>query len=308
MRMRIPEAIWAMNHAKSGSDLTIGLAFGTLAAKECKSLQRALAMKKQRQSGIHRARKSCRRLRSLLVFIGPKPTKQAIVLDNTLRELLRGLSALRDAHIAKRTARLLASAHETTLTPVLLAALQKHSTTLLRDALKADPDWRRKRYKAERLAIQFQRLPWQEIHPSWVKEVIALSAKRVKKTRKRATDQRAPDAFHRWRRRARKLRYQLELASHARKLAGMKKAPSKRYAERAEKLALVTDRLGWRQDFQVFLQTLDQLADTCVDAAASSAALKRKSSELSLRANVSGRKTRTGHAYIARESAYPPGT
>lgn len=293
-----------MNDARNESDLALGLALRAAAAKECRSLQRSLALKKQRHENIHRARKSCRRLRSLLVFVAPQqPTKQVVALDNALRQLLRGFSGLRDAHIAKRTARLLASAHETRLTPALLNALQKHSTTLLRNALKADPDWRRKRGKVERLTTKLQSLPWQDITPSGVRDVIGHSAKRVKKARKKAMDERTPDAFHRWRRRARKLRYELELASKARRAAGMKNARSKRYAARAKKLVLVTDRLGWRQDFQVFLQTLDALADTCVDAAALSHALKRKSSDLSSQTALSTPKEKAIRAYVAQDSS-----
>lgn len=294
-----------MNNAKQDSGLTMGLAFGALATKECKSLERALAMKNQRHNGIHCARKSCRRLRSLLAFLAPQPTKQVTALDNALRQLLREFSVLRDAHIAKRTARLLASAHEARLTPALLGALQKHSIELLRDALKADPDWRRKRNKVERLTTRLQRLPWQDISPSRVKDVIDHSARRVKNARKKAMDERTPDSFHRWRRRARKLRYELELASKARRAAGMKNERSKRYAERAKKLVLVTDRLGWRQDFQVFLQMLDVLADTSVDAAALSHALKRKSSDLSSQTALSTPKGEAIRAYVAQDSSHP---
>jgi CHAD domain-containing protein len=302
--MPTPEAIWVMNNAKQDSGLTIGLALAALAARECKSLQRALAAKKERHNGIHRARKSCRRLRSLLTFLAPQPAKQVATLDRSLRQLLREFSVLRDAHIAKRTARLLASEHEAKLTPALLGALQNHSTQLLRDALKADPDWRRKRNKVERLTTRLQALPWHDISTSQVKDVIGHSARRVKKARERAVQQRTPDAFHRWRRRARKLRYELELASKARRSAGMKNARSKRYAERAKKLLLVTDRLGWRQDFQVFLQTLDMLADTCVDAAALSHALKRKSSDLSSQAALSVPKGKTMRAYVAQDASH----
>lgn len=294
-----------MNDARNESDLTIGLALRAAAAKECKSLQRSLALKKQRHDNIHRARKSCRRLRSLLAFLAPQPTKQVTALDNALRQLLREFSVLRDAHIAKRTARLLASAHEARLTPALLGALQKHSIELLRDALKADPDWRRKRNKVERLTTRLQRLPWQDISPSRVKDVIDHSARRVKNARKKAMDERTPESFHRWRRRARKLRYELELASKARRAAGMKNERSKRYAERAKKLVLVTDRLGWRQDFQVFLQMLDVLADTSVDAAALSHALKRKSSDLSSQTALSTPKGEAIRAYVAQDSSHP---
>lgn len=294
-----------MNNAKQDSGLTMGLAFGALATKECKSLERALAMKNQHHNGIHCARKSCRRLRSLLAFLAPQPTKQVTALDNALRQLLREFSVLRDAHIAKRTARLLASAHEARLTPALLGALQKHSIELLRDALKVDPDWRRKRNKVERLTTRLQRLPWQDISPSRVKDVIDHSARRVKNARKKAMDERTPESFHRWRRRARKLRYELELASKARRAAGMKNERSKRYAERAKKLVLVTDRLGWRQDFQVFLQMLDVLADTSVDAAALSHALKRKTSDLSSQTALSTPKGKAIRAYVAQDSSHP---
>ncbi|RUL66781.1 CHAD domain-containing protein [Dyella dinghuensis] len=293
-----------MTVARNESDLTIGLALRAAAVKECRSLQRSLALKKQRHENIHRARKSCRRLRSLLAFVAPPPTRQVAALDNALRQLLRGFSGLRDAHIAKRTAKSLASAHEARLTPALLDALRNHSTKLLRDALKADPDWRRKRSKVERLTTKLQSLPWQDVTPSQIKEVIGHSAKRVRKARKKAMDERTPDAFHRWRRRARKLRYELELASKARRAASMKNARSKRYAERAKKLLLVTDRLGWRQDFQVFLQTLDALADTCADAAALSHALKRKSSDLSSQTALSTLKGKALRAYVAQDSSH----
>lgn len=293
-----------MTVARNESDLTIGLALRAAAVKECRSLQRSLALKKQRHENIHRARKSCRRLRSLLAFVAPPPTRQVAALDNALRQLLRGFSGLRDAHIAKRTAKSLASAHEARLTPALLDALRNHSTKLLRDALKADPDWRRKRSKVERLTTKLQSLPWQDVTPSQIKEVIGHSAKRVRKARKKAMDERTPDAFHRWRRRARKLRYELELASKARRAASMKNARSKRYAERAKKLLLVTDRLGWRQDFQVFLQTLDALADTCADAAALSHALKRKSSDLSSQTALSTPKGKALRAYVAQDSSH----
>jgi CHAD domain-containing protein len=295
-----------MSDAKQDSSQRIGLALGALAAKECNSLQRALTTKKQGHNRIHRARKSCRRLRSLLAFLASQPTRQVAALDNALRQLLRGFSGLRDAHIAKCTAQLLASAHEARLTPALLDALQNHSTKLLRDALKADPDWRRKRSKVERLTTKLQSLPWQDITPSRIKDVIGHSAKRVEKARKKALNERRPDAFHRWRRRARKLRYELELASKARRATGMKNARSKRYAERARKLLLVTDRLGWRQDFQVFMQTLDALADTCVDAAALSHALKRKSSDLSSQTALSTPKGKAIRAYVAQDSGHPP--
>jgi CHAD domain-containing protein len=288
-----------MKNAAQDSEPTLGQAFGALAAKECKALQRALAAKTQRQEHIHRARKSCRRLRGLLAFVKPQANEKVARMDKVLRELLHDFSAIRDAHVARHTARLLAAAHEARLTPALLSALRQHSQRLLQEALENDPDWRRRRGKVERLSARVEKLPWHAVRSSQVKILIGKSAKRVDKAHRTADDERAPDAFHRWRRRARKLRYALQLTGNARSIADMKKTRTKRYVKRAKKIKLQTDRLGWRQDFQVFLQTLDQLAKTTADAAALSQTLRRKSPDLSSQPAAIPPDANAAHTYIA---------
>jgi CHAD domain-containing protein len=249
-----------MNKTKHTSPATLGSALGVLAARECRALLRALAMRKARQEGIHEARKSCRRLRSLLPLLPPEQPIDAV--DHGLRELAHGIAPLRDAHIAVRTAKLLANAHETRITPHVIEALQQRCERMLDEALKHDPQWRQRRAEAQRVVTAVTALSWQDISPSLAKQTLKHSKRRVKKARRKTLALRTPGASHRWRRRARELRYQLEFVRKARRMAGMKKRRTQKYGEQAKHLATLTDQLGWRQDFQIFLGAVQELADS----------------------------------------------
>lgn len=249
-----------INKAKHDNLPTMGSSLGTLAARECRRLLRALGMRKQRQEGIHEARKSCRRLRSILPLLPPEQPIDAV--DHGLRDLAHSLAPMRDAYIAARTAKLLATAHATSVTPQVLHALERHCEQTIDAALKQDPHWRHRRTEAKRIMAAIQALPWQDIRPSIAKKALKRSKQRVKKARKKADALHTPTASHRWRRRARKLRYQLDFVRKARRMAGMKKARTQRYGEQAKHLSTLTDQLGWRQDFQIFLGAVETLPDS----------------------------------------------
>jgi CHAD domain-containing protein len=268
----------AMNTSKFDNLPTLGTTLGALAARECRALQRALAMRSKRQEGIHEARKSCRRLRSLLPLL---PSNGPIdVLDQNLRQLAHSLAPLRDAHIAARTARVLASAHPSRFTPEILRAFDDRTNALLGNALNDDPNWRQRRTDVQHMAAAIGDMPWQDILPGWTKKVVKRARRKVKRAREKALSERTPPFMHRWRRRARKLRYQLEFLRKARRVAGMKKPRTKRYGEQAKQLGAITDQLGWRQDFQIFLDAIEQLPDTA-DARALRRELKLKSASWS---------------------------
>ena len=231
-----------------------------LVAGECRSLQRALAMRKDRQKGIHEARKSCRRLRCLLPFL---PSEQPTdVIDQALRTMVHSFSPQRDAHIAARTAQLLATQHETWVTPEVIQALENHAKQILQEALQDDPNWQHRRAEARQIIDSLEVMPWQAIRPSVAKKTLKKTTRKMEKTREQAEVERTPEASHRWRRRTRTLRYQLDLLRKARRMAGMKKSKTKAYGEQAKHLSAATDQLGWRQDFQMFLQTVEQLPDS----------------------------------------------
>jgi CHAD domain-containing protein len=249
-----------MKKRKRNRGQNIGVALGTLASREGRSLQQALARHDDYHGGIHDARRACRRLRSLLAFIAtPSGLQQAAKADKALRQLTHSFSELRDAHVAVRTANRLAAAHASAIAPALIQQLEQRTQTLLESALEQDPAWQDRRHKAERTAKLIDALHWQAITPSIAKDTLKQSVKRMKKARRLSTEERTDSAFHRWRRRTRQLRYQLEFLRKARHIAGTKKTRTRQYDSRIRQLGLIVDRLGWRQDFQVFLQTLDQL-------------------------------------------------
>jgi CHAD domain-containing protein len=289
-----------MNDMKQRKSVDIGSALGALAAKECRSLEHALALHKGRHDGIHEARKSSRRLRSLLDFLKPRSDQQVASLDRTLKQLIDSFSALRDAHVAARTARLLATSHAATLTPSLMDALEHRSAALLNEALENDPNWRRRSAKVRRLTVAIEGLPWQQVTPSLAKKVLKQNVRRMKKARRAALQEHTTPAFHRWRRRARHVRYQLEFLRTARRKVGMKKRRTQQYEARIKRLNLLSDRLGWRQDFQVFLQALDQLPAS-TDMVALRAALSTKSAALS-KASPPEPATTSGREFIAHGS------
>jgi CHAD domain-containing protein len=249
-----------MNTSSHDNLPTLGPALGTLAARECRALQRALTMRSKRQEGIHAARKSCRRLRSLLPLLPPDTPIEE--LDQNLRQLAHRLAPLRDAYIAARTARVLASVHPSRFTPEIIHAFDDRTNALLGRALNEDPNWRQLRADVQHMAATVIAMPWQDIRPGQTKKAVKRTRRKVKRAREKALSERTPPANHRWRRRARKLRYQLEFLRKARRMAGMKKARTRRYGEQAKQLTTITDQLGWRQDFQIFLAAVEQLPDT----------------------------------------------
>jgi hypothetical protein len=249
-----------MNKNAQTGQPSLGLAFRALAASECRALQRMLAMRGDRQKAIHEARKSCRRLRAMLPFLPSEQPTEAI--DQALRAMMHGLAPQRDAHIAARTAQQLATRHATRITPKVIEALETHAVQVLDEALRDDPDWQHRRVQANRIIDTLEVLPWQDIRPAAVKKSLKKTARKMDKAQAQALAERTPEASHRWRRRTRKFRYQLELVRKARRMAGMKKRRTKHYGDWAKRLSNTTDQLGWRQDVQIFLQTIEQLPDS----------------------------------------------
>jgi CHAD domain-containing protein len=283
---------------RRGSNL--GSALQALANKECLVLEQALRSRKGRQDGIHDARKASRRLRSLLTFLPAMADRRAALLDKRLKQLAGSFAAVRDAHMAAHTARLLATTHQAALTPSLLDALESRAKAMLKQALKKDPNWLARRVKAHRIAAATARLPWQHIKADEIEKALKRHIRRVKKARKKALAERTADAYHRWRRRARKLRYQLEWVHKVDGAMDIKKKRAKRYDERLKDLKLTIDQLGWRQDFTVFRSALEQLPAS-TDAIALRDSLQQKAPALA-KASPPAPKSKADRAFVARGS------
>lgn len=247
------------NKTRHDSLPSFGAALGILADQECRRLVRALAMRKERQEGIHEARKSCRRLRSILPLLPPEQPTDAV--GHGLQALAHSIAPMRDAYIAARTAKLLAKTHAADITPELIALLEQRCEDTLGHALQSDAQLRQRRAHAQRIIAAIHALAWQDIRPSLARQTLKQSKQRVRKARNKALASQAPSSLHRWRRRARKRRYQLEFVRKARRMAGMKKQRTQKYAAQAKQLSALTDRLGWRQDIQILLGAIEELPD-----------------------------------------------
>lgn len=262
-----------MNKEKPSSSPALGPALKVLAVREGRTLLRGLGMRKKRQEGIHDARRACRRLRSLLLLLPDQPTR---ALDRDLQQLAHGLAPLRDAYIAVRTAKLLATARTDLLTPGVIHALEERCEGIVEDALANDPHWRRRRTEARGIIARLDDLSWQRAPFPVAKKTLKRTKRKMKKAHEDALAQPTAACLHRWRRRTRKLRYQLDGLRKAQGLAGMKK----RYGKRIKHLSAVTDQLGWRQDFRIFMEAIGQLPDSS-DVLALRRELKSKSARWS---------------------------
>lgn len=240
----------------------LATALAGFAAAECVRAGRCLADGKRRHRGIHEARKALRRLKSLLrlgaaVFDDALPAIEAVI-----DRLAVGLSPLRDAHVATITARVLAGPDPSDDWRRAIDALELRSEGRLSAALIKDPRFLLRRRQIRDLAAQVATLPWRGLTRHVIEHALANSERRVAKARKRMRKAGSTANLHRWRRRARRLRMQLELLRKARKAAGM---PAPRHAGRDKALAAsmstLSDAIGAKQDLRALRNVLRTLVD-----------------------------------------------
>ncbi len=225
-----------------------------LALKECQAIQRALENREDVCEGIHEARRALRRLRSLLA-LAEDCVDGLDAPDRTLQRLCKGLSTLRDAHVATVAARKMEGEGESASWQPLVEQLLRRRDTLLAQALARDPDFARRRREVARLELALQKLDWSALDAKHLRAALQRSRKRAAKAGRRADTSPTPENIHRWRRRARRLRMQLESTrTIAPALAKAVAKPSLR--KQLGALHKLGDELGWRQDMQVLLGLL----------------------------------------------------
>lgn len=204
----------------------------------------------QVHEGVHLARKSLRRARATLALgdaaLGPG---QALV-DRELRRLNRGLSALRDAHALVETLDRLAARSADPEAVCLLRRARRMAAGAraerARQALAADPELGGRRALLAVLRAAAAALACGRLDSEGLQQAVAASRARMDRAGAHARGDGDDEAWHRWRRRARRLSQQ----RRALKAAGLKvRAPDldKRIAERlgvAQDLALLLDHCG----------------------------------------------------------------
>jgi CHAD domain-containing protein len=234
-------------------------ALRTLALRECRAIRRALARRDDTGESIHVARKAIRRLRSLLALVGGRVDGVA-ASDRALERLGEGRSSLRDAHVVIATASRLDGRTEHAVWPPAIGALTRRRDTQLAQALARDPHFARRRAVVGRVERTLGALDWSTVRLRDLRAALERSRSRARKAGKRAEAEPTPANLHRWRRRTRRFRMQLEATrALAPELAKAIARPSLRRELKA--LNRLGDTLGWQQDVQVLRRLLARLKD-----------------------------------------------
>ena len=241
---------------------TLGRAAADLAARRARLMVQALGQGKDHHRSVHRARKAIRRLRSVLALGRESFGSSFDAIDKRLKLLARGLSALRDAHVAAEAAMVLAQGDDAAGWQQVGATLQHRRDTLLADALLKDPAFAARRRRATSLAGQITALPWERLSAHDLCRALNRSVRRAQKAAEAADSTRSAKDAHRWRRRVRQLRFQLEALQNIESSSdtrigclhdGNKTSP--------RSLSKLTDKLGWCQDLQILKSALRGIAD-----------------------------------------------
>ncbi len=239
-----------------GASSRTGKRVAALAADEIQVLAAALAEAPAMPAGVHEARKSIRRLRSLLALVrAPLGKAEVRAIDDALQALAKGLSALRDGQVvldtAEHCARHAGDADETaswqSLTP-LLAHQQDHR---MAEALADDPGFVRRQAQAHRQAEQLRALPWHRLHANDLRQGLARSLHRQQRAQEAALAGDTDD-LHDLRRKSRRLRMQLNAMKRLRVSTHGAALASRDIAE-------LVDHLGALQDLALLQRALDTL-------------------------------------------------
>ena len=232
-----------------------------LATDEARALVAALAIAPGDPAGVHEARKSLRRLRSLLALARSALGKEVVdPVDSELRALTKSLSALRDGQVVLDTAQHMArdarAADEAASWDALLPLLSQQQEHRLADALHDDPGFMRRQAQAHRQAERLQQLPWHRLHGGDLRNALARSVRRQERSQAVALASGRVDDLHVWRRRSRRLRMQL---AAFRKLHLRLQMNGHALAIAPRHIAELVDQLGVLQDLALLQQALAML-------------------------------------------------
>lgn len=217
-----------------------------LLIKDGRAILDALPSTSDQNDAIHAARKAIRRMRALLALVDGAP----FVLDRedlALRGLGKGLSDLRDAHVVVETARRLQAKSPGAGWDAVIEALELRRTRILQHSLAGDPGFSRRRQLVERVLERIEAQPWKDLRRGTVLKALDLSERRASKAATRAKHDDTTEIVHRWRRKVRRLRMQLDAADALGVLHGHGDGHAA-LERKGKALHRTSDRLGWSQD------------------------------------------------------------
>ena len=220
-----------------------------LLAQDSERVLAALTAPGDQNEGIHAARKAIRHMRAVLALLDEDEFELERE-DRSLRRLGKSLSALRNAHVVVETAERLQTLHPGPGWATVVDALEVRRTRVLQHAVAVDPHFARRRTTIARFLQRLQSRPWDRLRRRHVRAALARSERRVKKAAARAASDGDAEAIHRWRRRVRRLRMQLDAAQALGALNGHAKGHVAS-SRKAKALHKTSDELGWLQDLQL---------------------------------------------------------
>lgn len=163
--------------------------------------------------GVHEARKGIRRLRSVLALGSPQLGETATRIDAALRRLVRSLSRLRDAQVARDCARRraedAASPEQRALWQRMTIKLASARTRLMRQARARDAGFLKRQSAIDRIGRSISMLPWAEVDPATLRVQLKQSRKRAGRAADRYLYEPRVLHLHQLRRRMRRYRMQL---------------------------------------------------------------------------------------------------
>jgi len=232
------------------------------AQRECQEALQQLSLLADPHAAIHSVRKHIRKLRSLLALVR-NPAFDLQDLDATLRRLGVSLSDARDAHVVVEAAQRLQQLHPAPGWAAVIDVLSARRARILEQLLRRDPGLQRRAMTLRRVARQLQDQPWHALRRRDVRAGLERTRRRVRKAATRATHGGTHDVegVHRWRRRARRLRMQLELLKDM-KLRPGRSREGPEHGKAARSLHQLSDRLGDMQDLRL-LRNLVRAMPAC---------------------------------------------
>ncbi|WP_426688769.1 CHAD domain-containing protein [Rhodanobacter ginsengiterrae] len=233
-----------------------GMELAEVASRQAQEVRRALEKKSDRHLAVHAARKAIRRLRGTLALGRDVFGAKFDAIDKSLDRLADGLSALRDAQVVVETASKLANDHQPYWKEIS-DQLGHRRDRLLDAALSRDPDFSKRRARISRMALAITDLPWTDLTKKVVRDSVLHSLRRLEKAKTAAREEGSSVRLHRWRKRVRRLRLQLETLNGVAASADWKDLEAvKRKVESTRSLRRLADKLGWRQDLQVLRSSI----------------------------------------------------
>lgn len=224
------------------------------ALSQLAQIESGLATRRAPHPGVHAARKAIRRLRSVLALGARLFGEAGAGIDLALRRLVRSLSRLRDAQVvvevADRVRRRCKDPHQRELWMRLRQQLAERRQRLLQTALQADPDFARRRRVVARLVGKLEVLPWAQFDQDLVTDALQRNHRRMLKAERKAESGDLEDR-HCWRRKARRLRMQLDAAHEL--------GADHELDCNVDWLRQLVDRLGGAQDLVLLQRGLQRL-------------------------------------------------